>query len=554
MSSDLVGTLFPEILVSCIGFGFFISTVVNSNRETNILPPILFFIWILSALAGIIRYYADLAIDRLFEWRRSSSRLAASSTHNTSPDIRRASLTLVEDTGGDNTSIDHSTDPSAESLPDQQTITTRTGNLTKGAISRAVAALNTRNDKTDDDTNTYCTSHENENDDDTETPSPALAPDTTTSSNADLLYDYHNNSRGSSRIKCRQWADIVESFLKIPQTTLLLYHGPAVFLLTILSVRLFAIHNFQTRPIDLDFGPNNRSFSSITNGEDRIHILPVIQGFLSALLSFPAVSGSIARTFQLYCLQCSNDGDNHTAATTMKHKCTRRLIALLNLATAALSIYPAYNLLRRIIPNYYPEFASSSYSSDCFEWIIGYVLGVVGGMLVTSIVGRLLVVDLPLRYEGGLVAYMKSFEVSVRQRKNREEVKEELRLQQLKISTQQQQQQQQQQSIPEDAFIDNVPANRQLSLVTENSVITPPSAPPIIDTTSKREVKYAFGKLEEYSSTRTEIESCCSSWNAFLYGIYHVDSLAIINVLSILLLLLFTISALVSGAYLGITW
>jgi len=539
MSGDLVGTLFPEILVSCIGFGFFISAVVDSNREINILLPILSFIWIVSALAGIVRYYADIAIERRFEWRRSSRQLlATSSNHNTSTDIRRVSLTLVEGTGCDNTSIEHSTDPSAEGRPDLQTITTRTGNLTtKGAISRSCAALHTRDDKSYNDTNTDSSSNNN----DTESPSPALTSDTITSSNADSLYDCQTNNHGSSRIKCRQWADIVESFLKIPQTTLMLYHGPAIFLFIILIFRLFAIHNFQTRPINLDFGPTNgilqhdgsyqfnRSFSSIADdGTNQIHILPVIQGFLSALLSFPAVTGSIARTFQLYCLQCTNDGDNnHTGAATMKHKCTRRLVALLNLSYATLSIYPAYNLIRRIIPiradNYYPEFASSSYSSDSFEWIIGYVIGVVCGMLLTSIVGRLLVIDLPSRYEGGLVAYMKSFEVSVRQRKNREEEKEEVRLQQQKIHTQQQQR--------------------------------PPTAPPpIIDTTSKREVKYAFGKLEEYSSTRTDVESCCSSWNAFLHSIYHVDSLAIINVLSILPLLMFTISTVVSGAYLGATW
>lgn len=36
-------------------------------------------------------------------------------------------------------------------------------------------------------------------------------------------------------------------------------------------------------------------------------------------------------------------------------------------------------------------------------------------MLVNSIVGVLLVIDLPIRYEGGMVAYMELFVVSVRE-------------------------------------------------------------------------------------------------------------------------------------------
>jgi len=233
----------------------------------------------------------------------------------------------------------------------------------------------------------------------------------------------------------------------------------------------------------------------------------------------------------------------------------RTLVALLHLICASLAIYPAYALLTRITAaDRYPQFATSTYANDSLEWIVGYVIGVAGGMLVTSIVGRLLAIDLPGSAEGGLGGYMKTFEVSVRQRMTRQEEKNEMRDRQQGAGA----------GVPPPVeMVEEFRDNEQLDGVAEEgSAVTSPALAVGNKSSGgngdvavvKREVKYAFGKLEEYTSTRSETESCCWSCNTFLYNIYHTDILTITNVLSTISLSVFTLSTLVAGFYMGITW
>ena len=161
--------------------------------------------------------------------------------------------------------------------------------------------------------------------------------------------------------------------------------APAVALFGLLVVRLYwGADNFDGLPYYLDFGwkygllPHNRNV--FEDGDELYHepaekstsYIPEFnsyvhagQGFLSALLAFPVVSSALLRA-------------------TSTNRWWRNIV---HLAPFVLSIYPTYNIIKRLAKAS-SAFAGSSFANNSFEWASGFMAASAIGNLLTSMVLR----------------------------------------------------------------------------------------------------------------------------------------------------------------------
>jgi len=291
----------------------------------------------------------------------------------------------------------------------------------------------------------------------------------------------------------QQWSKTVKSLLQPSLSSLLLLHGPAITLLLYLIVRLFATDNFQSQPASFEFGPKYGLIESDGSFESNAAFQPEFnsyghsfQGLMAALLSFPAVSGWIAREI----------GRIGMERGMVNFGRVRGVLSLITLTYSVLTFYATYNLFKRVNGKGYPAFASTSYVNNGMEWSTGYALGLAFGMFSTAVMMRFLVLVYPVKYDRGLEAFMKTFDVNYRCEQNDEE-----------------------------SDYDN-----------------DPNAP-----------KYVFGKLEDYTATSSKLE--CSF--TYLRTILFNDNpmvITVLQVLSNLFLVIFTISTFLCGVYMGTTW
>jgi len=157
--------------------------------------------------------------------------------------------------------------------------------------------------------------------------------------------------------------------------------APAVALFGMLILRLYGgADNFEGLPYYLDFGwkygllPHDRDVfvdgDELYNeeAEKSTSFTPVFdsyahaaQGFFSALLAFPVVTGLLLRVPWGWWR------------------------SLVHLAPFALAIYPTYNLVKRFLKAG-NAFAGSSFSNNSFEWAVGFIVGCAVGNFCTSLV------------------------------------------------------------------------------------------------------------------------------------------------------------------------
>lgn len=290
-----------------------------------------------------------------------------------------------------------------------------------------------------------------------------------------------------------QWGGVVKLFLQPSRSVFILLHGSAFVLLLILTARLYGVENFRTQPTNLEFGPKDGIIQNDGSYEENIAFSPrfssfghAIQGVLAALLSFPAVSGSLAHLIGRIGMRGSINFNR-----------TRIVLVITRLAYSLLTLYPTYNLIKRVIKSY-PIFATTSYANNSLEWSMGYGLGLALGMLLTNITRWLLIVFLPQENEGGLEAFKRNFDIS----------NEEL-------------------------------PNKNGGLVDEETV------PTIVLNQNERvaEEKYVFGKLEEYAPNTAQSKSCLSvDFSTFVIGFSNF------------VLGAFTLTTLLCGIFMGKSW
>lgn len=170
----------------------------------------------------------------------------------------------------------------------------------------------------------------------------------------------------------------LQEIMRPSATNIALLHAAAIVLLIVLAVRLDATDQFGGYPANLDFGlkgygdGENVAFtrSSSTVGH-------FVQGVLASFLSYPAVAGLLARVFG------SRDG----TSKFLFRQPRMSLLLFCELLSACMTIYPAYSLIKRFNKDSV-DFARTSHMNNTTEWVLGYVVGVGLGWLVTIWVQR----------------------------------------------------------------------------------------------------------------------------------------------------------------------
>lgn len=186
-------------------------------------------------------------------------------------------------------------------------------------------------------------------------------------------------STSQSELSFKTLHGILRRLMRPTSINIALLHSAAIVLLITLGIRLDATDNFGGNPANLDFGlkgygdGENVAFtqSSSTVGH-------FVQGVLASLLSYPAVAGLIARLFG----GKSRDNLSGNVPAFLLRRPRLSLLLLCDLASACMTIYPFYSLVKRFM-KYSTDFARTSHMNNATEWVVGYVVGVSLGWLVT---------------------------------------------------------------------------------------------------------------------------------------------------------------------------
>lgn len=172
---------------------------------------------------------------------------------------------------------------------------------------------------------------------------------------------------------------ILEDLLRPSVLNISLLHSSGVVLFAILAIRLDATDQFGGAPQRLDFGLKGYGDGmniGLTNSSSTYG--HVVQGIISALLASPAVSGSIARIFS---------SEERSAKSFVLRKPSMPVMSACQLVSAVLTIYPTYSLLKRLNKDA-DQFSRTSHMNNAAEWVLGYILGVSVGWLVTVLVQK----------------------------------------------------------------------------------------------------------------------------------------------------------------------
>lgn len=188
-----------------------------------------------------------------------------------------------------------------------------------------------------------------------------------------LLTEEEDDSCLLPQADTEKMMQLMETGLRPTAQSVALYFGPSISLFLIILLRLVAApDNFQGDPSNLDFGPKY----GIQDGEPNIAFTPefnsyghCLQGALAAMLAFPAVSGLLVQL-----LTCQ-----WKAWWT---ECNKTLWSVIKLVACCLTIYPTYNLVKRLVRSG-ETFATSSFCNNSFEWAFGFMIGLALGNLMT---------------------------------------------------------------------------------------------------------------------------------------------------------------------------
>lgn len=199
-----------------------------------------------------------------------------------------------------------------------------------------------------------------------------MQSDNETNSNSD------NDSCLLPKADAKKMMQLLETGLRPTAQSVALYFAPSISLFLIILLRLIASpENFQGDPSNLDFGPKY----GITYGEPNVAFTPEfnsvghsLQGVLASMLAFPAVSGVMTQM-----LTCKVSG--------WWTECNRILCSFIKLVACFMTIYPTYNLVKRLIRSA-DTFATSSFCNNSFEWAFGFMIGLALGNLVTIMAKR----------------------------------------------------------------------------------------------------------------------------------------------------------------------
>jgi hypothetical protein len=173
-----------------------------------------------------------------------------------------------------------------------------------------------------------------------------------------------------------------------------LLHSSAIILFIILLIRLEATEHFGGSFQNLDFG--TKVSGGVTGGANIAMTNSAmtgghcVQGFFASFLSFPVVAGTLARLTTLKCSNAHSNVETKTAAdpnasSILGSKPNIPLMITLELTTACMTIYPSYSVIKRFLKDG-ESFSKTSHANNVTEWVLGYFLGMGIGWCLTLLI------------------------------------------------------------------------------------------------------------------------------------------------------------------------
>lgn len=209
---------------------------------------------------------------------------------------------------------------------------------------------------------------------------------------------YHSSGSSSRRLnRSRQrfissirYYNTIQPLMRPSQpVTVILYSSILTFIL-ILLVRLFSVGHFGGSPELLDYGQkvskNKTSPTNIAMEELDFDTLGhVIQGALATFLTYPAVSGVLAKTATRVKSYFTEPKYVISEKRILLVKPCLFTLNFIQLLQSCMVYYPFYSMIKRLR---YTSFAQTSHLNNCTEWVLGSILGLSLGSLVSSLVQR----------------------------------------------------------------------------------------------------------------------------------------------------------------------
>jgi len=179
--------------------------------------------------------------------------------------------------------------------------------------------------------------------------------------------------------------ETLQNIMRPSPINISLLHSSGLILLFTLVIRLEATDQFGGYPANLDFGVKGYGDGdNIAFGVNFASFGHCVQGAIASFLSYPAVTGAIARV----CGSQSTESDDRREKSSFLFKRPSVYVLLLcQLISACMTVYPSYSLIKRATRDL-EEFSRTSHLNNTAEWVLGYILGVGVGWLMTILVQK----------------------------------------------------------------------------------------------------------------------------------------------------------------------
>lgn len=313
------------------------------------------------------------------------------------------------------------------------------------------------------------------------------------------------SSRRSNRIPRKlitsiQYFNTIQPLMRPSKPIIVIFYSSILTLILILMVRLFSVDHFGGSPELLDYGPKVSKNGKISDSNIALEefnfstVGHVFQGVLATLLTYPAVSGVLAKTVTRVRSYLTKPKYVIGETRILLLKPCVFTLSFLHLLQSFMVYYPFYSMVKRLR---YTSFARTSHLNNSTEWVVGTILGISLGSLVSALVQRRLQFMTSDEEDRSEVLGALSVEVEV----------------DVAVETDEE----------TNNNVDNNNDNdsQSIHVIREKKKVT----------------RYTFGRVSEFKDT-TE----------------YPLALKIVEVVSILNLILFALTVVLSGLFIGISW
>ena len=189
-----------------------------------------------------------------------------------------------------------------------------------------------------------------------------------------------------------QFYNIIQSLMKPSLPIICLFYASSFTFIITLMIRLFSVNKFGGDATKLDYGPkvgtnSETNAAFMGSGADVGHF---IQGFVAALLSYPAVVGFLSKIVSKATMRRreQKESSSESSSSILFVKPCVLSLSILQLLQSCMTYYPLYSMIKRLLKYQSSSFSQTSHLNNTTEWCLGVVLGVAVGSLLSSFVQR----------------------------------------------------------------------------------------------------------------------------------------------------------------------